>query len=263
MVAFKDSVEDATSPNYLSLDNGDRIAYRHIEGQSPGILFLNGFRSEMSNTKKITALEQYCKSAGREFICFDYRGHGLSSGKFVELTVGDWIQDALSVLDKIETGPFVLVGSSMGAWISLHVAIARPIRVCGIVGVAAAPDFTEDLCKNLSPRTYARLPTLGVVNLDCNYSPQSYPVSWKLIDGSRPWLILNRRDPLPIKCPVTFIHGQRDSEISWKQSLTLAQLVETDDVTITLIKNGDHRLSKPQHLSQVVTAAQRMVSKLA
>jgi pimeloyl-ACP methyl ester carboxylesterase len=264
MVAFQKPEEIMTShtPTYLSMENGDRIAYHHIHGSSPGILFLNGFRSEMSNTKKGAALEKYCESVGRGFIRFDYRGHGLSTGKFLELTVGDWIQDALAVLDFTESGPFILVGSSMGAWIALHVALARPTRVCGICGIAAAPDFTEDLCKNLSPRSYASLPSQGVVHLQCNYSLNPYPISWKLIDGSRPWLILNKKDPIPIKCPVTLIHGQHDKEISWKQSLMLAQALETDDVTITLIKNGDHRLSKPQNVSQLIAVIENMVSKV-
>jgi pimeloyl-ACP methyl ester carboxylesterase len=138
------------SPKILQRPDGARVAYETVPGKTPGVMFLGGFHSDMTGTKA-TALEAHCRAAGRAFVRFDYTGHGASSGKFEEGTIGGWAEDAVAVLDEVAEGPQILVGSSMGGWIMLLAALARPGRVCDLVGVAAAPDFTEDLIWNEMP----------------------------------------------------------------------------------------------------------------
>ena len=142
-----------------------QIAYRSFDGRSPGVMFLGGFRSDMEGTK-VCSLELHCKAVGRSFVKFDYSGHGVSSGDFKEGTIGSWTDDAIAVLDEVAKGPQVLVGSSMGGWISLLCALARPKEVYGIVGVASAPDFTEDLIWNhVSENQQKEIDKEGILHL--------------------------------------------------------------------------------------------------
>src|SRR5262245_1890861 len=176
----------------LTRDDGVTIAYRHTPGDAPGVIFLGGFKSDMSGTKA-TALETHCRDMGRAFLRFDYRGHGESSGRFEDGTIGAWIGDALAVLDQVTDGPQILVGSSMGGWIALACALARPARVGGVIGIAAAPDFTEELMwARLSPEARQVLETTGVWREPSEYDPEGYPIALGLIEEARKHLLLTR-----------------------------------------------------------------------
>ena len=242
-----------SSARYLQLSNGDSIAHYVTEGSvSPGIICLTGFRSNMNGIKAM-ALEQYCQETNRSFVRFDYRGHGESSGDFEDLTLTDWIQDSLQVLDKLTTGPQILVGSSMGAWIAVHVALQRPERVAGFVGLAAAPDFTHDIYNSLTVKERQILHNSGILYQPSLYSDEPYPITRKLLEDAQQYLLLNKSS-LPITCPVSLLHGQLDKDISWTKSMKLANLLESPNVAVTLVKNGNHRLSEPDDLARMISA---------
>jgi pimeloyl-ACP methyl ester carboxylesterase len=224
-----------------------RIAYVATPGRGPTVMFLGGLRSDMTGTKA-TFLEAWCRARGQAFLRFDYTGHGASAGSFEDGTIGAWSADALAVLDRLTEGPVVLVGSSMGGWAMLNVALARPDRVAALVGLAAAPDFTEDLIwDRWDAATRAALLRDGVVREPNPYDPAGYPYTRALIEDGRRHLRL--RAPLPLACPVRLLHGQRDDAVPWQTSLRLADRLDGGDVQVTLIKDGDHRLSRETDLS--------------
>ena len=215
----------------------------------PGLVFLGGFMSDMSGTKAL-ALEAYARARGRDFLRFDYRGHGASSGRFEEGTVGAWADDAVAVLDELTAGPQILVGSSMGGWIMLLAALARPQRVAGLVGIAAAPDFTEDLIwARATTVQQAALESLGYVDNPSDYSETPYRITRRLIEEGRRHLLLAK--PIPLTCPVRLIHGLADADVPWQTSLRLAEALESRDVEVTLVKGAGHRLSEPQDLARL------------
>lgn len=237
------------SPKFLSRPDGARIAYESVPGKTPGVMFLGGFHSDMTGTKA-TALEAHCRAAGRAFVRFDYTGHGVSSGKFEEGTIGGWAGDTVAVLDEVAGGPQVLVGSSMGGWIMLLAALARPERVAGLVGVAAAPDFTEDLIWNELPEEACEaMAREGQWLRPSEYDETGYPITMRLIEEGRGHLLL--RGPIAIRCPVRLIHGEVDEDVPWEVSHQLSNALRSDDVTLTLIKGGDHRLSGPTDLERL------------
>lgn len=245
-----------STPRYLHVSNGEIIAYDATEGtcKIPGIVFCNGFRSEMTGRKAL-ALEQHCKNVNRACVRYDYRGHGKSSGDFMSFTLSDWIQDALEVLDCLTHQPQILVGSSMGAWIALHVALARPDRVAGIVGIASAPDFTQDLWNKLSLDQQQELEIQGIINWSSAYSDKPYPITKQLIDDGTRWLLFDKTS-IPISCPVHLLHGQEDEDVPWERSMTLVNRLESPNVSLTLIKNGNHRLSEPSDLVHIISAVE-------
>jgi pimeloyl-ACP methyl ester carboxylesterase len=237
------------SPKILPRPDGARIAYETVPGKTPGVMFLGGFHSDMTGTKA-TALETHCRAVGRAFVRFDYTGHGASSGKFEEGTIGGWAADAVAVLDEVAEGPQVLVGSSMGGWIMLLAALARPGRVCGLVGVAAAPDFTEDLIWNrLSDEEKKSMARDGRLLRPSEYDEGGYPITLRLIEEGRDHLLL--RGPVDIRCPVRLIHGEADEDVPWQVSRRLSEALLSDDVTLTLVKGGNHRLSEPADLERL------------
>jgi pimeloyl-ACP methyl ester carboxylesterase len=244
-----------SKPGFLRRARGSRLAYRRLPGAAPGVLFCGGYTSDMTGTKA-TALERFCRDHGRACTRFDYSGHGASSGEFADGTIGEWAEDALAILDRATAGPIVLVGSSMGGWIMLLVALARPERVRGLIGIAAAPDFTEDLLlPQATPAQRRALADQGYWMQASAYG-QSYPVTRRLIEEARAQLVL--RGPIPIWCPVHLLHGQRDPDVPWQTALRLAERLESDDVTIELIKAGDHRLSSEHDLARLMGAVQRI-----
>lgn len=233
------------NPEYLILQDR-RIAYRRLAGRTPGIMNLGGFFSDMTGTKA-SFLADRCAEAGFSFLRFDYRGHGQSSGDFRDGCISDWFDDALAVFDRLTTGPQILVGSSMGGWIALLLARARPERIQGIVGIAAAPDFTEDLVwAKLSAEQQDQMRRDGYFAEPSAYSEESLIYTLKLIEDGRRHLVL--RQNLELACPLRLLQGQRDDSVPWQTSLRLAEQAGTDDVRVTLVKNGDHRLSRPQDL---------------
>jgi pimeloyl-ACP methyl ester carboxylesterase len=240
----------------LVLADGTRIAYRRTPAAPrdarPGVVFLSGFASDMTGTKG-AALEGWAQARGQAMLRFDYTGHGQSSGAFRDGTIGRWTEDALAVLDRLTQGPQVLVGSSMGGWIMLLVALVRADRTAGLVGIAAAPDFTEDLMwAQMQEPTRTRLMTEGVILQPSQYQDAPMEISRALIEDGRRHLLL--RGPLDIRCPVRLLHGMSDPDVPWPTSVHLAERLIGADVTVTLIKDGDHRLSREQDLRRVFAA---------
>ncbi|WP_119461028.1 alpha/beta fold hydrolase [Rhodospirillaceae bacterium SYSU D60014] len=245
-----------TALEILARPDGATIAYHRLSGKSedgrPGIIFLSGFASDMTGTKA-TALEDFCRARGQAFVRFDYSGHGQSSGAFRDGTIGRWTADALAVIDAVATGPQILVGSSMGGWIMLLAALARRERIAGLVGIAAAPDFTEDLMwEALAPGDRETLAREGAVVQPSDYADYPHTITRALIEDGRTRLLL--RGPIDLTCPVRLLHGMRDADVPWQTSLRLSDQLASDDVRILLIKDGDHRLSRPQDLQRLFAA---------
>lgn len=235
-------------PSYWTLSNGQRLAYHYSPGAAPGVVFLGGFRSDMTGSKAL-ALEAYCQARGQAFLRFDYRGHGQSDGQFCDGTIGAWASDAIAIVDAITSGPLVLIGSSMGGWISLLTALARPQRVVGLIGIASAPDFTEDLIwQGFSAEEQARVLREGYIGQACDAAEgDNYSITRALIEDGRQQLLL--RKPIALHCPVRLIHGQCDADVPWQTSLRIAEQLQSSDVRVTLIKDGEHRLSRDSDLA--------------
>jgi len=230
------------------LDRGDgiQLAWALRAGRGPTVAFLPGFASDMAGAKA-TALDAACAARGQAMLRFDYSGHGASGGAFTDGTIGQWLSDALAVIDRASAGPLLLVGSSMGGWIGLHVALARPERVVGLVGIAAAPDFTETLMwDSMAPPERARLLADGFLDVPSQYGAP-LRVTRALIEDGRRHRLLGA--PIRLRIPVRLLQGQRDDDVPWQTALRLAERIEGDDVQVTLIKDGDHRLSRPADLA--------------
>jgi pimeloyl-ACP methyl ester carboxylesterase len=243
-------------PLSLSRGGGATIAYRRTAGAAPGVLFLGGFRSDMTGLKA-TALERACREAGRAFVRFDYSGHGASSGGFEAGTIGRWADDATAILDEVASGRQVLVGSSMGGWIMLLVALRRPERIAGLIGIAAAPDFTEDLMWALyDASARAVLRRDGIRHEASQYDAQAYPITWQLIEEAREHLLL--RAPIAIRCPVRLLHGMRDPDVPWQTALRIAERLQSEDVEVALIKDGDHRLSRDADIARLTATVEAL-----
>ena len=242
--------------SFLHRENGTSLAYFRLEGESPGLMFLGGFRSDMSGTKA-SALEAHCRKVGRAYVRFDYGGHGESSGKFEDGTIGEWAADALTVLDEVAQGPQVLVGSSMGAWMMLLAALARPDRVKGLVGVASGPDFTAGFKRHrLTEELKGELDERGYVMHAPNIWEDPYPITKKLLDEGDSHLLL--QGEIDLACPVRLIHGMRDETITWEVSLKVSNLLKSDDVRLTLVKDGGHRLSRDQDIELIIRTAEEL-----
>ena len=240
---------------FLTLADGSAIAYRHIPGNTPGILFCAGFNSNMQGVKAL-ALEQWAREQGRQFTRFDYSGHGESSGRVEQGCIGRWRDDTLAVLDEVASGPQLVVGSSMGGWIMLLVALARPQRMHALLGLAAAPDFTARLRAGLTPAQQRQLAASGCADLpNCYDDGQPYRIGQQLLDEGDAHLLLGAE--IAVDVPVRLIHGQRDEDVPWQLALALAEKIRGADVEVQLVKAGDHRLSEPVDLQRLrVTAAQ-------
>jgi pimeloyl-ACP methyl ester carboxylesterase len=231
---------------HLLLPEGTSLAYRALSGLPPTVVWLGGFSSDMTGTKA-TALEARCRARGRSYVRFDYRGHGASSGQFEDGSIGSWASDAGAVLEHVVEGPAVLVGSSMGGWLMLLAALSCPERIRGLVGIAAAPDFTEDLLRpRLDPRQEEELRSTGVTTLPNPYGKQPHRLSERFLEEAREHLVLRGR--IGLTCPVRLLHGLRDEDVPWQTSLRLAQALESPDVTLTLLKGADHRCSDERSL---------------
>ncbi|NUB44126.1 alpha/beta fold hydrolase [Fertoebacter nigrum] len=229
-----------TEPQYLTTPEGRRIAYHLTPGQGPAVVFLGGFRSDMQGTKALY-LQDWAAAQGRAFLRFDYSGHGQSGGDFLDGAIGDWFADARAVVALVD-GPLVLVGSSMGGWIALLLARAMPERLAGMVGVAAAPDFTEDsMWAGFDAAQRAELLTQGQVALPSDYSDAPYTITRRLIVDGRNHLVL--RDPLELPCPVRLLQGTADVDVPPSVALRLLDHATGPDMRLTLVKGADHRFS--------------------
>ncbi len=241
---------------YLETENGV-IAFDKLEGKGPGIVFLGGFKSDKEGTKALF-LQDWARANGRAFLRFDYTGHGASSGDFLDGCIGDWARDAMDAVTALTQGPQVLVGSSMGGWISLLVAREMPARVAGLVGIAAAPDFTEDsMWDGFDAGQRRDLLEKGRVELPSDYSDAPYVITRKLIEDGRRHLVL--RQPLPLPFSVRFLQGTADTDVDMSVALRLLEHAEGDDIRLTLVKGADHRFSTPECLALVA----RMIDEVS
>jgi len=246
-------------PHHLETPQGRRIAYHRTEGAAPGVVFLGGLRSDMDGTKALH-LEDWARRGGRAFLRFDYSGHGQSSGDFLEGSIGDWAEDAMAAIGTLTDGPQVLVGSSMGGWIALLVAKAMPDRVAGLVGVAAAPDFTEDsMWAGFSEEERRQLADKGRVEQPSDYSPEPYIITRRLIEEGRGTLVL--RDPLKLPFPVRLLQGTADTDVDVSVALRLLGHAVGEDIRLTLVKGADHRFSTPDCLALIARAVEEVLAR--
>ena len=244
-------------PDILTREDGATIAYRRSAGKAPGVVFLGGFMSDMTGTKART-LHEFCAARGQAFLRFDYFGHGASSGAFADATVGRWKDDALAALDRLTDEPQVLVGSSIGGWLMLLAALARPQRVAALVGIAAAPDATEALMWRRFPESVrTTILTAGAMRIPSDYSPEGYLITRALIEDGRRHLLPER--DIGIACPVRLLHGMADPEVPWQTSIDLASRLRAADVQVTLVKDGDHRLSRPSDLALLLRTLESLL----
>jgi len=237
--------------DFLDTPSGRRIAYHQSAGTGVGIVFLGGFMSDMEGTKAV-ALEAWAQAQGRPFVRFDYSGHGQSAGAFVDGSIGEWAADAQAVITSLTQGPQILVGSSMGGWIALLMTQRISDKVAGFVGIAAAPDFTEDsMLAGFSSEQIVELEENGVVLLPSGYGAP-YPITSKLLDDGRDNLVL--RAPLPLPFPVRFLQGTLDSSVERSVALRLLDHADGDDIQLKFIKGADHSFSSPVCLEAVQAA---------
>ena len=238
-----------------------RLAYRYIPPQSflPTVVYLYGFRSDM-NGEKVKFLKTLCQEVGLGFLTFDYSGHGESSGNFENGTITQWLADSLIMIDHLTKGSVILVGSSMGGWLALLTALQRPQRIVGLLGIASAPDFTEELMwKKFSPVQQAELMSQGGTVVSTEYNSKGWLITKNLIESGRKHLVLE--NPIPLTMPMRFIHGMLDASVPPSFSQKLLELVASKDVTLTLLKSANHRLSEEgdrrilgHHLQELVAS---------
>jgi pimeloyl-ACP methyl ester carboxylesterase len=249
-----------TPPAFLTQDNGEKIAYHYSPGRTPGVIFLHGLMSDMDGGKALH-LEEYCKKRGNAFLRFDCQGHGQSDGQFKDGCMTRWSNDSVDVLDHLTAGPQVLVGSSMGGWNMLLTALKRPERIAGLIGIAAAPDFTEDLMMNdLTDEQHQKITEQGYVELPSDYGDDPYIISKILLDDGRKNLILRR--PIDLDIPVRLIHGMQDPDVPWQTALRIQQMIASNDVEITFVKNGDHRLSEDNDLDRLTHTLEVLLTQI-
>lgn len=254
--------QDQISPRPAILARADAasIAYHRLEGKGATVVFLGGFRSDMTGQKAL-ALEDLARRRALGFLRFDYTGHGQSQGDFLDATIETWRRDSLDVIDRLTEGPLILAGSSMGGWLMLLAALARRERVAGLVGIAAAPDFTEELMwPNMAPSVRKALMEQGVIYRPSAYSQEPYPITRGLIESGRAHRLLDK--PIPLACPVRLIHGMKDPDVPWQTSTRLAAALGGSDVAVTLIKEGGHRLSEPGEIACIAAAVEELATKL-
>lgn len=244
----------APTPSFITREDGATIAYRITPGKPPCVVFLTGLHSDMEGSKA-TTLEAYCVARGQAFVRFDYFGHGRSSGAFHDGSIGRWAEDAAFVLEHLTEGPLVLVGSSLGGWIMLLLAARGPqtvrSRIRALLGIAAAPDFTRDLMEaELTDTQREILHRDGILEVANAYDPSApFIITLKLIEDGRNHLLLDA--PIPFDGPVRLIQGLADDDVPWQTALKIQDRLNSKDVEVTLVKNGDHRLSAAEDLDRL------------
>jgi pimeloyl-ACP methyl ester carboxylesterase len=235
------------------------IAVRQQEGSAPGLFFLSGYKSDMKGTKA-AALAQWAELQGRGCVRFDYSGNGESDGKFTDGTIGRWLADTLAVFDACCRGPQILIGSSMGGWLALLLVRAlrargksESVSLAGLVLIAPAVDFTEELMwKRFTPDIKRELAENGVWERLSAYSPEPYLVTRQLIEEGRQHLLLGGM--IETGCPVRILQGVEDPDVPWRHAIELTSRLACDDVVLTLVKDGDHRLSRPEDIERLIAA---------
>ena len=251
----------STDPTFITVGTGGnnrQIAMRVRDGAAPGLFWMSGFKSDMQGGKAV-ALDAWASDHGRACVRFDYSGHGESGGDFVEGTIGQWLEDGLAAFDAACQGPQVVVGSSMGGWMALLLARALARRgkvgratLKGLVLIAPAPDFTEELMwKGFSPEIRAEIETTGQWLRPSEYG-EPYPITRRLIEEGRNHLLLG--STIDVGCPVRILQGRQDPDVPWQHAFRLAERLPSEDVVLTMIQDGDHRLSRPQDIARLLSA---------
>ena len=245
-----------TQVQHLEIGADLRLAYRHRVGNGPTIVFLPGYRSDMDGGKA-TALDAWAEREGRAMLRFDYAGCGASDGDFETQSLANWRNDALAMIDDVVEGPVVLVGSSMGGWLMLLAALARPDRVVGLVGIASAPDFTS---WGFSQEQKMAILQDGRIEEPSPYDDQPYVTTREFWQSGESLRLLHA--PIEVDCPVRLLHGQADADVPWVYSLEIMKLLRSADVQTVLIKDGDHRLSRPGDIALLIATVNGLLEAL-
>lgn len=240
------------APSFLPRADGVPLAYRHRAGAGPTIVFLPGYMSDMMGSKAL-ALDAWAAAHGRALLRLDYSGCGESAGRFEDGTLAVWRDDALHLIDRLTTGPLLLVGSSMGGWLMLLVALARKERVAGLLGIAAAPDFTE---WGFTDADKATLRREGRLEEPSAYADEPYVTTLGFWESGQANRLLDA--PIALDCPVRLLHGQRDADVPWEVALRLAAVLRSGDVQTVLVKEGDHRLSREADIALLLATLGRL-----
>jgi pimeloyl-ACP methyl ester carboxylesterase len=245
-----------TPPRLVARGDGLRLACRHREGRGPTLVFLPGYMSDMEGSKA-GALDKWAEAEGQAMLRLDYAGCGASDGAFADGTLTGWRNDVLHLIDSLVEGPVLLVGSSMGGWLMLLVALARPDRIAALVGIAAAPDFTE---WGFSDGEKARLISEGRIEQPSDYGDQPYLTTRAFWESGQANRLLD--GPIPLDCPVRLLHGQADPDVPWDVSLRLAAALRSAEVQTILVKDGDHRLSRDGDIALLIATVSRLLEAL-
>lgn len=243
--------------HFLTTERGYKLAVHHSAGEGPRVMFCPGYRSDMGSTKA-TALAEWCATHNVPLTRFDYFAHGKSDGDFKDFTIGAAMADALDVLDASRAEDIILIGSSMGAWVSLNTALERKTVVRGFIGIASAPDFTERLMwPRMTPEQRKEMADNGLIWAHSDFTDSDYPITQNFIQEARTHLLLD--DIIGLEIPVHLLHGQADVDVPFETSLTLSEQLMSEEVNVTLIKDGDHRLNRPADLALMTDALARML----
>jgi len=245
----------AAEPSYFEAGDGPRLAYRRREGASPTLVFLPGYASDMDGTKAL-ALDAFAERSGLAMLRFDYSGTGSSQGRFEDGTLGRWTDEAAMLLDRLTTGPVILAGSSMGGWIALHLAIRRPERVAALVGIAAAPDFTE---WGYSDEQKAALADDGRLELPNPYGPEPQVTTFRFWQSGQAMRLLD--SDIAIDCPVRLVHGDRDEDVPLEVAFRLKDALRSADVQLLVVKGGGHRLSQPHEIGAILRTLEGLLER--
>ncbi len=243
-------------PAYLARPDGLRLAYRHSAGAGPTLVFLPGYMSDMEGGKAV-ALHGWAQRQGRAMLRLDYAGNGASEGRFADGTLASWRDDVLLLIDRLVDGPVVLVGSSMGGWLALLVALAQPERVAGLIGIAAAPDFTQ---WGFTDADKALLRTEGRIEEPTPYGDQPYVTTRAFWESGQALRLLEGE--IAIDCPVRLLQGQADPDVPWDIALRIAAQLRSSDVQTLLIKDGDHRLSRDGDIALLIRTVSTLLDSL-
>ncbi len=248
-----------TQPDFHTTATGRKLAYHQTDGTGPGLVFLGGFKSDMEGTKALY-LEQKCRENGRAFLRFDYSGHGQSSEDFTDGCIGDWAEDAMDIIAALTQGPQIIVGSSMGGWISLIMAKTMPEKFAGLVTIAAAPDFTADgMWNSFDDAQKKALETDGQIALPSEYG-DPYIITKKLIDDGNDQLVL--RAPLNLPFPTRFLQGTADAEVDVSVAYRLLDHATGPNMRLVVLKDADHRFSDPEPLQLLDDAIENVFQQL-
>jgi pimeloyl-ACP methyl ester carboxylesterase len=247
---------DAAPPEYVTRANGTRLAFRRVKGKAPTLVFLPGYNSDMQGSKAL-ALEAWAIRRGYAMLRLDYAGCGESGGMFDAETLKSWRDDTVLMIELLIREPILLVGSSMGGWLMLHVALARGTQVAGMVGIAAAPDFTD---WGFTSEQKGKIERYGRLEQPSAYASESTVTTRALLASGRALRLLDA--DIPLDCPVRLLHGQADRDVPWDIALQLAARLRSDDVQVTLIKDGDHRLSRDQDIALLTRTIEALIGRL-